>query len=186
VSDLTYNELLEYDAGLYLNSIFAGEKVPLLSDFFKMCAKTGMRPMLSVHPALSEAEWGDLKALAIKYGVLERLHVKSFYTQILETAYSVFGDSIDGYTYDVGSFSNYEEVIQTFQNIGIDSTKNRCVIEWNMSNITSTIASATISAGYGVSVWNLGRPTGEKYHELIDMGVTEFTDDYNCSYGLEW
>ena len=31
-----------------------------------------------------------------------------------------------------------------------------------------------------------GRKTGEYYQRLISLGVNEFTEDYHCSFELNW
>ena len=42
VCDLTYSELLSYDAGSYMGPQFAGTKVPLLSEALSFAAQTGL------------------------------------------------------------------------------------------------------------------------------------------------
>ena len=41
VWDKTYSELMEWEYGSYTNEIYKNVKIPLLSDFFDLCAKTG-------------------------------------------------------------------------------------------------------------------------------------------------
>ena len=43
-----------------------------------------------------------------------------------------------------------------------------------------------VDAGYFASCWGLSRTPVAKLRELIALGVTEFTDDYNCCAGLDW
>ena len=54
------------------------------------------------------------------------------------------------------------------------------------TGMTEERAAAIRAGGCFASVWNVWRITGERYRELLSMGVTEVTDDYNCSFGLNW
>ncbi len=179
VDELTYSELLKYDFGIYKNEIYKGTKLPLLCDFFALCAKTGMRPMFSTHPALTLPQWQEVKRMLTELGILERFHIKSFGFECLRTAYSVFGDTIDGYTWDNGDPARMGE-------LGIDKTKCRVGIELEYKNMTKEKAAEILSCGYFASVWNVGRINGADYRRMMSYGVTEFTEDFHCSMGMNW
>ena len=184
ISDLTYDEILQYDAGIYLNNVYAGEKVPLLEDFFTFCAQTGMMPILSTHPALTTSEWEEVKRLAQSVGILNKLRIKSFDLAILATAHSVFGNSVDGYTYDVNTFTDPSVKVAEYSALNLNA---KCLaIEWDSTYVTQEAINETISGGFIPSVWNVARMTGARYKQLIKMGISEFVDDYNCCFGLPW
>lgn len=161
------------------------EPIPTLEEFFRLCAITGMRPMFSTHPALSDASWDIVKNLLAKYNLTSKFSVKAFSISILEKAFSLFGNSIDSYIYDVEG-TDYATYISQLQNSTLQGATIRVGIEYPASSMTATIASATLSAGYFVSVWSVGTIDGNRYKQLMDMGVSEFTDDVNCNYGLYW
>ncbi len=188
VWDLTLDELREYEYGSYKHRIWKGTEIPLLEDFFKLCAKTGMRPMFSTHPGLSREKWLEVKAMLTKYGILEKFHIKSFETDVLKLAYEVFGTEIEGYTYDIRA-KKAEDVIPAvaeIDEIGFDLDKVRVGLEIPSYSMTPEKAAYIISKGYFSSVWKVLNMPSDEYNKLIEMGVTEFTDDYNCSYGLKW
>ena len=182
VSDLTYEQLLEYDFGLYKGAYWKGTKIPLLSDFFELCAKTNMQPMFSTHPNLTSSQWEEVKAMLIKYGLLKRFHIKSFDLNALKTAYTVFGTEIDGYTWDGGN------VTSMLANASeMDNTKCRIGIEYHISSINQTEVQNALNNGYFTAAYGIGRNvSGDRYKELISWGVTEFTDDCNPCHGLNW
>ena len=184
VWDKTYAELCEWEYGSYKNPIYKGTKLPLLSDFFDLCAKTGMIPMFSTHPGLTVEQWQEVKEMLSKRGLLKKFHVKSFRLEILKTAYSVLGTDIDGYTFDVGSWKDSN--IDALLNSGIDLKSCRVGIEVDFHNYTEEIAKAIRDAGFFAAAWNLGRRNFEDYERLIGWGVTEFTEDYHCSMGLNY
>ena len=108
--------------------------------------------------------------------------MKSFTLSILESAHDVLGDAIDGYTLDTSS-TDFASVIASLSGLNIGTKKT---IEWSANNVTMEAVEATLNAGFTCAVWYVGRITGARYKELMSYGVTEFTDDYNCNFGLVW
>ena len=186
VRDLTYADLQQWEYGSYKNEIYKGTKIPLLSDFFDLCAKTGMRPMFSTHPDLSTDKWEEVKEMLKKRGLLKNFHVKSFGLEVLQHAYSVLGTEIEGYTLDVGTGKWTDELPEKVRNSGIDATACRVGIEVRRINYTQEIAKAITDAGFFASVWELKRLDFDEYTKLMSWGVTEFTEDYHCSMGLNY
>lgn len=184
VWDKTYDELLEWEYGSYKNEVYKGTKMPLLSDFFDLCAKTGMRPMFSTHPGLTVEQWQQVKNMLEERGLLKNFHIKSFGLSILETAYSVFGTEIEGYTYDVGKWEN--SPVSRLLNSGIDSKSCRVGVEFVFDQYTREIATEIRDAGFFAAAWNIKRCNFSEYQRLFSLGVTEFTEDYHCSMGLNY
>lgn len=179
VWDMTYEELQKWDFGSYVSDIYKGTKIPLLDDFFALCSRTGMRPMFSTHPNLPIEKWKEVRQMLVKHGLLRQFHVKSFRIKTLEEAYSVFGEDIDGYTWDEG---NVEELKQS----KVAQTKLRLGIERGRYRTTEENVRESREAGFFSAMYSLGRCAGEDYREYIRWGVTEFTEDYHCSMGLNW
>lgn len=184
VKDLTLEELGQYEFGSYKNAIYRGTAIPLLSDFFDLCAKTGMRPMFSTHPALTVEQWKQVKEMLKLRGLLANFHIKSFQLEVLKTAYSVFGTEIDGYTYDIGKWedSRVDDLLAS----GIDTRACRVGIEFKFADYTEEIATAIRNAGLFAAAWNIKRRDFEEYEKLMSWGVTEFTEDHHCSMGLNY
>ena len=191
ISDFTYDELLAFDFGIARGVPFAGQKIPLLSEFLKICARTGMHPMFSVHPNL-DGHWENIKAMAKKYGVLDKLNIKSGNgSSGIGVPMSVLRNDVESYTVDLNATQiagDIDSQIATFNSIlttnQIDRTKCRCGIEF-MAEPSSAQIQAVLNAGFFA---------GSSYHgssavtmqSLIEQGVTEFTEDFNASYGLNW
>ena len=182
VWDLTYKELLAFDFGLQKNEIFRATPIPLLSDFLDLCQKTGMRPMFSTHPALTRAQWLEVKDMLSSRGLLKRFHIKSFFADNLKLAYSVFGTEIEGYTLDVSSWDGTE--VDTMRNIGIDTALCRVGIEVAFGKYTKEIARAIRDAGFFAAAYDVGMRDYTEYETLLSYGVSEFTEDFHCSMGL--
>lgn len=61
----------------------------------------------------------------------------------------------------------------------------RKVIEYNYSVITDSLISDVLNNGYLCGCFNYGSDS-RIVKALMGKGVTEFTEDYNCSVGLNW
>lgn len=184
VKDKTYDELQQWEFGSYKNEIYKGTKLPLLSDFFDLCAKTGMRPMFSTHPGLTPKQWQRVKDMLQQRGLLKNFHVKSFNLERLKMAYSVLGTEIDGYTYDIGTWN--DSLIDDLLVSGIDNRACRVGMEIKFADYTEQIAASIRNAGFFAAAWNIKRRDFEEYEKLMSWGVTEFTEDYHCSMGLNY
>jgi len=184
VWDKTYDELLFWEYGSYKNPIYKGTRLPLLSEFFDLCAKTGMRPMFSTHPGLTVEQWQEVKEMLKRRGLLKLFHIKSFGLDILKTAYSVFGTEIEGYTFDIGEWEDTH--IDMLLSSGIDASACRVGIEVRFDDYTEEIASSIRAAGFFASAWDVKCRDFSEYERLSSWGVTEFTEDYHCSMGLNY
>lgn len=184
VWDKTYSELMEWEYGSYKNEIYKGAKIPLLSEFFDLCAKTGMFPMFSTHPGLTKDQWKQVRSMLECRGLLKNFHIKSFDLDVLQSAYSIFGTDIDGYTYDNRLWD--PTLIDTFKNSGIKIDACRAGIEIPFAHYTEEIAKAITDAGLFAAAYRIKRQDFDEYQRLISWGVTEFTEDYHCSMGLNY
>lgn len=203
-SQIPSSYLYGLDWGVSINAAFAGTKPQTIPDFFAACAKSGVHPMLSFHPASQSTatNFAEIRALAEKYGVLRYLGIKipavSNAVADLETAFGVFGYDIESYTANVVANGNVASVISAFDALDIDKSKVECVIEQfaGSSTLTSETISAVISSGYraGVAEASHTRASGTTgsdlnyvdYDYYTSLGVTSFTSRSFASYGLNW
>lgn len=56
IADITYQQALQYDFGIYKGSEFAGEKIPSLEDFLKLCRNTGLMPYVELQSTVQTGE----------------------------------------------------------------------------------------------------------------------------------
>lgn len=187
VRDMTYDELLKWEFGSFKHRAWKGEKIPLLSDFFGLCAKTGMRPMFSTHPALTGPQWAQVRQMLRDYGLTKRFNIKSFDPQVLRAAWRIFGSDIEGYTLDCGDWDDSANTcIATMDSIGFDKSACRVGIELYPSALTRERIKAITDSGYFAACWGMCHSPAAKFRAAIKLGVTEFTDDFNCCAGLDW
>lgn len=186
VSDFTYDELLAFDFGIYRGMIWAGQKIPKLEDVFRMCARTGMRLVLSVHPNL-QGHWENIRALAEKTGILKNLSIKGTYSS-LGLQMAAFGNKIEryymnDYTEAVATMVARMNTLRANNNITIP-----CVIETRFANLDQAYVDAVIAAGYecGCNTFGTADECLANVQTALGYGVTHITDDYITSAGLNW
>lgn len=190
INEFTYEQLLQFDFGIFRGLPFAGLRIPTIEEFFRICAMTGMHPMFSVHvfSPLND-KWEEIKLLAKKYGVLHHLGIKADRNTI-SIPMAVLGDEVE--SYNLFSSAPASELITQFNTLketyGI--SKARCTIEYAYAYLTQEYATAVINAGFELACNTFYTSITTTYTDMIDnlikMGVTEFVEDYNCSSGLNW
>lgn len=197
ISDYTYAELMQWSIGATKNPVYAGCKILKLDDFFGICSKFGMHPVLSIHPAPTVAQWEQIKAMTDKWGLTPYLSVKSGnYQDVWQRVVSVFGDGAIERIISLYSTSSTYDIINW-----INTGKSTAGI--NITPVTAEFFDASLSgetygavqkaqleaavaAGIHTSVVLQSNTNTAKMHDYIDMGVTEFTNGrfFNC--GLLW
>lgn len=189
VCDMTYEELLQWDFGWYKSSVFKGTKIPKLEDFFRVCAEYGMKPIFSVHPDFSIEEWLQIRSMLERYDLLKLFKVKNSNINVLKNIYQAFGNDINGYILWSKAYS--DELISKLKELPIDLDKTHGIIEiverLDEPMLTKEAVNEIKAAGYQASVISCwGRKTGDYYKRLLSYGVGEFTEDYHCSFDLNW
>ncbi len=179
VADMTLDELQEWDFGLSKSPYYKGTRIPPLEDFFTICAESGMRPMFSTHPALTIGQWKQVRRMLEERKILDLFHIKSFNLNCLRDAYSVFGEEIEGYTWDHGDAAKLAET-------EIGHSHRRIGVELQGKDYTKEVADDIRAHGFFAAAYAIGRCGSEGYRNYIHMGLTEFTEDYHCSMGLNW
>lgn len=185
VSDFTLAQLLAYDFGIYRGEAWKGEKIPLLEDVFKICAKTGLHPTLSVHPDLA-GYWDDIKALAKKYGLLDKLNIKAPNSTI-QTPMMELRDTVESYTIIGTSSITASQCVDSFSHLKLAYSieKAICKIEYAASLLTDAYINTILTAGYRCGVNSIGADTAD-VKTFMSKGATEITEDYIASVGLNW
>lgn len=206
ISDFTYNQLMQWSIG-YTNSrnIYPEQKILLMDDFLRICAKTGMRPVFSIHPAPTLEQWGILKDLLDKYNLTKYCSVKSGNyisssnnnPSVWKNVITTFGDeNIYSIIFLLGKGTTYQTNMATLiangrQDSGAVNTK--ISVEFYDSDISSNARSQemmqeAMDAGYEVSIILENNASTDKMEHYLDIGVTKFAILKNgfCSNGLNW
>ncbi len=187
VHEFTYAELMQFCASWRSrSSIFAYIRVPTMEEYFRICSMTGMQPVFSVHPELTEEQWYYVKRLLVKYRLLEHFWVKSSSPSVHKLCNEVFGNEIAGRILIQGASQDWDPA-ERVKLLEIDTEKQTTVIEFFAHAATEKKIVTAKEQGYFVSVAAMkGGISGPHMTRLIDLGVTEFTLDHHMSIGLVW
>lgn len=205
-SSIDFETANSWDWGISTNARFAGVKPMTLEQFFTICGKTGIKPMLSIHPFDAE-HLPEVRELARRCGVLADLGIKCTAAN-MPTAYGIFSNEVESYTLDITSGATTQATVQSAINTmaGLTGCTARRVIELFASTAYAAYFGETqfdpfgliSAAGFGCSIaQQTGRyqPTHDERSVLIweaDMdwwrqkGVNEYTFEYHTSFGLNW
>ena len=188
ISSLTWQFLQDkivYNDKYY--GIWGVQHIPTLEDFFRVCKRTGMIPMLSVHPALTVSEWQEIKTLAERCGVLGKLDVKLRPgDDYVDPATQVLGNNVLRYSIYVSTEEGFQwslNKLMTLSGIGQERPAIELYGDLNRKDTVEAIVSRDFTCSYFDS---RRKVSGEWLKEKISWGVTEFTLNYNHSYGLNW
>ena len=200
VSRLTYDELMQFDAGLKSGPGFSGKKVPSLDQFFDICSQYDMAPVLSI-PSEREFMYGSgkrrlssIRDMAEQFGVLDTLRIKASDREVLLAAESVFGHDIAGYIVVPPQDADWDPLtfIKTigFADRSAESMQDSeyaVTIEYPSAAATPEAIKNAVAEGFPVSVEAIGNGiSGPVMERLIELGVSEFTVNSHCSIGLNW
>lgn len=209
-SSISYSTARTWDWGISKNVRFTGTKPLTLDDFFKLCSKTGMHPMLSLHPFPNASQLNEIKDLAKKFGVLKNLTLKTSTSNPISSLYAVFGNEIEQYVYNVPAGAQTQAVIESV--ISSMQALSGCTVERTIELFSSTafdayfISSYTpfeliTAAGFTASIAHQNGAfspydNGGTSHSYIlgydytwwayNHGVTSFVDEHNWNDGLNW
>lgn len=200
ISAFTYEELMQFDAGRRKSKIYTGMKVPTLEEFFAICARYDMAPVLSVHSTSmfkgseGKANFAVIRSLAEQYGVLGKLRIKSGSSTVQTAARSIFGKDIGGYILIQGQNSMWDP-LNVAKKCGfvaddaesIAESDYWVVMEYFYAAATDEKIMLARNEGFPVSIATTDSGiSGPEQERLMGLGVTEFTIDHHCSMGLNW
>ena len=183
----------------YKSTNFYGDHdtIPTLDEFFAKCAQMGVHPALSCHPTSSSLngwtidKWNEVKALAQKYRVLDKLTIKCSYNDdAISNFYNVFGNDIEAFIADV-SEDPTEATIEELASIGWDLDKVKVGFEILVGD--AYFSDETIALfDANKLIHGIAPGSGNLYKEakflksIIDKGCYEITADKFYSNGLNW
>ena len=199
IGQLTYDQLMQWSIGYKTDPIYADQKILLMDDFFQICARTGMRPVFSIHSAdaPTDSEWQTLGAMLAKYKLTRYLSVKAGYNQgVWKKVVDYVGDPFS-LIYLYGTTAEYDIVAAVQAEItasGVDTAKTRIDCEFfedslegqTRGELQTAQLQAAVAAGYTVSVVLNADATSDTLRKYMNMGVTEFTNKRHTSIGLNW
>lgn len=208
--NIPYSYLEQFDWGMrWGEPAFTGTKGMKLEDYFEFCAKTGISPRFSMHPANgvnTTENLTSLKNLVNKYGLLKKLTIL---VNNIAQIFPVFGNDIAGYCFGNSTEATWDGVSRiddaftkaqsAKETYGI--TVPICCGMWadgifsdldKAKTLVADIRDAGFDAGIfeythtGIDGSSHRMLWSDDIRWLASIGVTEYTTDYHTSNGLNW
>ena len=88
IEDITYEEALTYDFGIWKNARFAGQKIPTLEQFIRACRNLGLHPYIELKVG-TEEQIKALNAIVIRNGMQGKVSWISYSIDYLEYIHEV-------------------------------------------------------------------------------------------------
>ena len=89
IADITYEQALTYDFGLYMGSEFEGTKIPTLEEFLHLCKNLSLKPYIELKESLTAENVETVLELIKNYSMIENTAVISTQTTLLNTAKTI-------------------------------------------------------------------------------------------------
>ena len=145
ISDISYDDLLAYDFGIWKSPKYAGTKIPTLSQFLSLCKGIGIKPYIEIKSGASQAQVESIANIVLDYGMEKDVTWISFDSALLGYVAGVIPTARLGYI--VSSIS--ASTISTAQ--GLKTSDNEVFID--SSSYTDAAVALCRNAGLPLEVW---------------------------------
>lgn len=172
INDITYEQALTYDFGIWKSVDYAGTKILSFDDFVGLCKKLGIKPYVEIKGAgLSQSNVWNLVDIAKSYQMQNEIVWVSFYANVL--SYILERDQFARIGYVVNNITT--DVITTVQ--GLSTNDNDIFID--SGSYTDAEITLCKNAGIPLEVWTLNTDTAILSLDKYITGVT--SDAYNAN-----
>lgn len=166
IADITYEQALEYDFGLYKGGQFAGTKIATFEDFLKLCRALSIKPYIEIKDETG-TKVADMVGMAKRCGIIDRCTWIAFSYTALQKVAAAYSKARLGL---VGGYT--ANTIATLQSL---KTTDNDVFCDAPSTITDEAITALIDAGFPVEVYT---PNNIDNIRALDPYISGVTSDY--------
>ena len=169
LSELTYEELLQYDFGSWKNSKYAGTKIPTFEEFIALCSEIGLHPYIEIKndTTYTQNEIQSLVNIVKAYGMEDNCTWISFSLDYLTYVKNVDDTARLGYV-------SSKNVTQTMINsvLALQTGKNEVFLDisYNMLNEANVMLAAL--NGLPLETWTVDSTNEIKNRPKYISGYT--------------
>jgi glycerophosphoryl diester phosphodiesterase len=167
ISDITYEQALAYDFGIYKGEQYAGTKIPTFTEFVVLCKRLGLHPYVELKGG-SQEQINGLVTIAKRYGMLEDITWISFYTTFLERVKVKHLNARLGYICDTVTSTKIDEAV------ALKTSENKVFIDANYNNLTTETVESCVDADMPLEVYTVNDINA---FITIDAYVSGYTSD---------
>jgi glycerophosphoryl diester phosphodiesterase len=183
LQDITYEQALTYDFGIWMGEEFAGTKILSFEEFIILCKKALLHPFIELKDNTSGNIWTDSRIETVanivkKYGMSNKVSFISFATSALLKISAYFPHASLGLGYDVGTYT--PEGIATILNSAqtLKNGYNEVFVSLNYRLMSSSLYEQVVSAGISPLIWTVN--DADTILALNNYVVGVMSDKYNA------
>jgi len=169
ISDLTLEQVRQYDYGSWKDRSFKGEAIPTFDEFISLCAELGLHPYIEIKSNINEQQAKSLVDTVAKYGLLDDCSWISFNATSLAQILKYDDTARVGYVCNSVS----EATITTCRNL--KTNKNQVFIDVNYAAANENAVSLCQTARIALEVWTVN---SEADLLALNPYVSGVTSDY--------
>ena len=180
ISDLTLEQVRQYDFGSWKSSAYAGSKIPTLEEFLVLCRNLGLHPYLELKPNYGDSyqdRVSDVVDVVNRLGMRGKVSYISFATAYLSVVKEF---DPQARLVQVCNSVNYNNIDYIARAQTLKTSSNEVIID-SGSSAASEI-NACKQAGFPLEVWTVNTKNAILALDDYISGVT--SDSVNAEYVL--
>ena len=187
VSELTYEQLLQYDFGSWKSASYAGTRIPTFEEFIALCVELDLHPYIELKKSGSytQAKIQQLVDMVEAYGMTGKVTWISFSSTFLGYVKNADTAARLGYVYSGDATQSTINVAKSLQ-----TDSNEVFLDLKYSELTNTGILRAATNGFAVEVWTVNSKrailalpsyvsgvTSDGYHaqDIIDSNFSAVT-----------
>lgn len=170
ISELTYEELLQYDFGSWKSSQYKGTKIPTFEEFIALCKEIGLHPYIEIKndgETYTQEQVSSLVDIVEKYGMENNCTWISFNITYLEYVKNIDNTARLGY---VSSKSITQSMINSVKALQTGENDVFLDISYNMLNETNVMLA--MENGLPLETWTVDNTNEIKNRPKYISGYT--------------
>jgi len=167
ITEITYEQALAYDFGIYKGEQYAGTKIPTFTEFIILCKRLGLHPYVELKRG-SQEQISGLVPIAKRYDMLENITWISFYTSLLGYVKTSLPNARLGYLVDTITSTKIDEAV------ALKTSENKVFIDTDYRNLTPEIVESCVDADIPLEVYTVDDASA---FATIDAYVSGYTSN---------
>lgn len=171
INDITYEQALEYDFGVWKGATYAGTKIPTFEEFISLCKKLGLYAYIELKASTTytKEDIENIVSICRKYGMERAVSYISFSKDILSLVSQVDEGARLGFVQS--GTADYMMRVVLFE---CKTPTNTVFFDCNIANITKEICDICETHNVPIEVYC---PNTEEAILALDDRVTGITSD---------
>lgn len=167
ISQLTYNQVLQYDFGSWFSTKYTGTRIPTFSEFIKYCKGLGLHPYIELksNGGYTREQIGSIVNEVELCGMKDRVTYISFSSTFLGYVKEYDTQARLGYIANITSSTIAEAV-------ALKTGENEVFMDVNYTYLTDSKISSCAANGLPVEVWTVNQASVIKELHPYISGVT--------------